>query len=104
MQMKSTQVVVSSEFTRSLSNGWALSVGGDLIEDLSGDNYTVKTGPSLGALSTIQRDKRDGSFIAVMAGLNKQVNDGLLSVGMNSRIGEADTSTVGFGINYSINF
>ena len=104
MQMKSKQLVVSSEFTRSLFNGWALSISGDLIEDLSGDHYTVKTGPSLGALSTIQRDKRDGSFIDAMASVHKQMNDGLLSVGVNSRIGEADTSTVGFGINYSIAF
>jgi uncharacterized protein YhjY with autotransporter beta-barrel domain len=104
VDVESTQVIVGAKGSRSLDNGWDLSLGLSLVNELNDDDIEVAVGTSLDRLAYFDQEARDGSFARVNASVSKALASGRLSAGLTSVFGAADQSSTGMSLAYSIDF
>lgn len=104
VDVESTQVIVGAKGGRSLDNGWDLSLGVSLVNELNDDDIEVAVGTSLDRLAYFDQEARDGSFARVNASVSKALASGRLSAGLTSVFGADDQSSTSMSLAYSIDF
>ena len=104
VDVESTQVIVGAKGGRSLDNGWDLSLGVSLVNELNDDDVEVAVGTSLDRLAYFDQEARDGSFARVNASVSKALASGRLSAGLTSVFGADDQSSTSMSLAYSIDF
>ena len=104
VDVESTQVIVGAKGGRSLDNGWDLSLGVSLVNELNDDDIEVAVGTSLDRLAYFDQEARDGSFARVNASVSKALASGRFSAGLTSVIGADDQSSTSMSMAYSIDF
>ena len=104
VDLEATQVIVGAKGGRSLDNGWDLSLGVSLVNELNDDDIEVAVGTSLDRLAYFDQEARDGSFARVNASVSKALASGRLSAGLTSVFGADDQSSTSMSLAYSIDF